>query len=657
MEAICKFVFANGGWWRLQFRIQANDPVILVDEEFDVGGSSSLDLKLGEKFSPDTLYFRYGKDVDPERRIGRLATWEIPRGHDSPIFVLEPWFHWWQRERQGNWFALYNSSRPDLLGIAALAPSHWVEPGRLVQYSAAQTFVTSDRAGLKWSLPLKTGTRKWLITALDKDQSLKPLYSNNLYQAPLPQQYHIKYGDFPLDRVKDYVLQWKGDDQVGHPRLLVTKRDIGEFCSGFRPDTKKLKLYRKQPVSPANMDGPFNYAVCTRDSVLIRHLAETAVSWLQDAVDMFVQQTAQPTLGFAPHRQTQLITAVNLADMIWSATELSAALRNRLKAQIAFLRYVVNRDDYWSPPRGFFANPNMTTTVAAYRVMLGAMISSHPMAATWAHNGLGELKRQLKEWSDNNGGWLEAPHYAMVSYDYLLGSFLAARNAGFGDDVFDERMKKIAEWFAKICTPPDPDLADHRHLPPIGNTYIREPTGEFGLLASLWKARDPSFARKMRWMDIQQGSPIEPVIGGFLPMFAGVRSILKGREIQPNPPSFASEVFPQTGIVLRSHFPSDRETQLYLIAGNNHQHYDQDSGSITIWGKGRLIADDFGYEGYMPADDHSMVVSDQAPGEAIMHIKAHTLGPRSIMLREKKGVGRDRSYSSKTPIRLDRIIS
>jgi hypothetical protein len=183
---------------------------------------------------------------------------------------------------------------------------------------------------------------------------------------------------------------------------------------------------------------------------------------------------------------------------------------------VAILAYTVNRDDYWSPPRGFGANPNMTSGVAAYRAQLGATIPAHPMAAAWVANGIKELKYQLDHWSDDDGGWLEAPHYAMVSYDYLLGVFLMAHNTGFDDSLYDPRMKKIAEWFAKISTPPDSQLGGHRHLPPIGNTYIREPTGEFGLIANLWKLKDPTFAANMQWMHQQQGSPAEPGLGGFI---------------------------------------------------------------------------------------------------------------------------------------------
>jgi hypothetical protein len=75
-------------------------------------------------------------------------------------------------------------------------------------------------------------------------------------------------------------------------------------------------------------------------------------------------------------------------------------------------------------------------------------------------------------------------------------------------------------------------------------------------------------------------------------------------------PPFASELFPNVGVMLRSGFPSERETQMLLLAGSFggwRSHWDDDSGSITFWGKGRIIADDFGYYGAAPIEDHSVL--------------------------------------------------
>jgi hypothetical protein len=74
-----------------------------------------------------------------------------------------------------------------------------------------------------------------------------------------------------------------------------------------------------------------------------------------------------------------------------------------------------------------------------------------------------------------------------------------------------------------------------------------------------------------------------------------------------------------------------------LIAGTNHAHYDKDSGSFTLWGKGRLIANDFGYYGYVPGEDHNMVVASTAADAAIMRVTDFLAGENVDYVRGLKG--------------------
>jgi hypothetical protein len=245
---------------------------------------------------------------------------------------------------------------------------------------------------------------------------------------------------------------------------------------------------------------------------------------------------------------------------------------------------------------------------------------------------MAELKDvELDHWADENGGWLEPPTYALTAYNYLLGIFLMTHNSGINDYLYDPKMKLVMLWLAKISTPPDARLQGWRHLPPIGNTYKLLPCWQFWLMASLWKEKDPDFAAQMAWMHQQQGSyPSE--VGGFSAVLAGYRDLVLDATIKPKPMSFGSELFPETGVVLRNQYPTDRETMLYLIAGNNWQHYDYDSGSITLWGKGRIIADDFGYTGRAPVDDHSMVELPLMQNER-MKVKAFAATPHLDYVR------------------------
>ena len=227
------------------------------------------------------------------------------------------------------------------------------------------------------------------------------------------------------------------------------------------------------------------------------------------------------------------------------------------------------------------------------------------------------------QWSDEDGGWLEAPHYAMVSLDCILGGLLMASNAGYGDFTHETRVRKVMEWFAKISTPRDPRTLGFRHLPPIGNTYWGERTAMFGIIAGLWKERDPEFAANMQWMYEEQGKPGGLGGGWSFPTMVGNTQALLSRGVPAKQPAYGSAWFRQTGVVLRNSTATDHETYLHLIAGQHQSHYDYDSGSITLWGKGALISDDWGYIGKHGGEYHSL----QGGGGGTMAIQEFSTTP------------------------------
>ena len=159
--------------------------------------------------------------------------------------MLEPWLHWQQRERQGNWFALYKESSSDLLMVGALQGGVWVDPERHAKslpQSPTQLTVSRDGDNLNLGFSLQYGRRKWMLAALDKAQSLPSFAAGqnyyDEYRAPLPQQYLIKHGDFPLDMVKvqqrngapsDFHDGWQRRfrHRLGHSEAVTNVR-VGE---------------------------------------------------------------------------------------------------------------------------------------------------------------------------------------------------------------------------------------------------------------------------------------------------------------------------------------------------------------------------------------------------------------------------------------------
>ena len=229
--------------WDIRFRLPARAPVVLVDETFDLEAEDVFTLDFERNFTPDHLFYRSGKE-GPLGPVGTLATWKIEPDAE-PVFVLAPWLPWWEREREGNWFGLYAEQGHDLLAVAAINPGIWVEPNANVK--ASHQFALRGRPGtLTLDLPLRRGRRRWMIEALKKDEALSALTSRqakhdkSLQWAPLPQQYLIRYGDFPLDRVKDEMAFPREAVPVEHPRLLVTKAQVAAFRATFKPDPTTL---------------------------------------------------------------------------------------------------------------------------------------------------------------------------------------------------------------------------------------------------------------------------------------------------------------------------------------------------------------------------------------------------------------------------------
>lgn len=633
VEAICRAKFVDGGEWESHYRVYADEPVVLIDEYCSVNTPATLRLVLNDRFPATDLFYRHGNG-----RVGQNATWEIASGH---VFAMEPWLQWWAAERRGAAFSLFHGQSNDLLTLAAREAGTWVDPTiAAAERTPPLIQVTMEDSTLQADFPLKHGQRKWLVGAFDRDTSLNVLKSKaDAVTSPLPYQFLIKHGHFPLNVVKDYVLRWPS--KLTHPRLLMTPPDVDRFKARVRDKSEHQKtvagfLANPQLIAAHSLDRIIPAWLAVDDAGLTELLAKKAVDLLQTSVDAMIDQNGLP-FGAAPHMNNGFATGIGLADIVMVSPAVDQQTRDRLQALAAFLGYTTARPDYWSTERGYAANPNMTSMVSGYLARIGSFISDHPEASKWAERGMQELKDQLEEWSDENGGWLEAPHYAAVAYDEILGMLVTAANGGFNDWLYtDPNVKKVIRWLAKIATPPDSRIGGYRHHPPIGNTYVHEPCGEYGLLAHLFREKDPLFSSEMQWMFHQNNKYGSPGIGGFSPTFAGYRQLLTDPDLPQSKPVYTSELFPETGVVLRDHYPSARETYLHLVQGSQHEHYDFDSGSLVLYGKGRILADEFGYNGRSPADQHSMVTSPQIDTD-VMRVRDFKLTSRFDYVAGHKG--------------------
>ena len=408
----------------------------------------------------------------------------------------------------------------------------------------------------------------------------------------------------------DRILTWAGAEHDPHPCLYVTAKDAAEARAKRRDQVAALAGARD-----FNLDGALDQAIAAAllaDNAEARKLVAESAPQALDALLAGIRQTLEKGVG--PHAYARPFgMASALADTALALPDLPADSRAAILSKLAEAGYLLNDPGYWNPraTHGSLC-PNMFTSAAGYRLTVAALIPSHPMAKSWFNGALSELKEQLDNWVDPAGGMIECPHYSMVILHQWVGAFLIARNAGAPNDgwLYDPAVRRAIEWFGNITTPRDPQNGGFRRLPSLGHTYRNESTGMFGLMACLWREKDPAFAGQMQWLHMEQGAPAEPGILSYYPAFMGFRWFFTDSGMAPQVPSYSSRVYPETGVQFRNLIGSPRETTLYLIAGRNHSHYFNDSGSITLWGKGSELCDEDDYQNRRAPqgrEAHSMV--------------------------------------------------
>lgn len=635
------YSFADGKTWRIRFRLIAGEPAIVVDESFDLADDSRWELLFHPDFKPDHAFYRPSNDKAPNKgKIYQNTVFRINYAGDRQPLVLCPWLPW-SSPGHCSFFGVFQAppgvryyrdaelkgaartvppaapgkrgpnvrgdaaedvrledkedepppQYEDLLAAAAGHAGDWARPGENGN-SKFLSLRASASGELYLSLPLVGPGRRWVLGALTVRQSVVPDK-----ELSAPQRLMNKYCETPLDEVKDMVLEWPAPPIV-YPRLVLDQPEAERLRQAgglkFSRGDPRRRAVKEVAVAPAPSKEQLGWAAAR-----VREAMKTAVSNFVPGLP------AQPSHAAFTHHVTQRVGhALGAADLALSSGAFTPEEQQRIRAQLAFIAYKMSSPHFYSPPRGFRGLVNMTTSWNSINCLLACIVPHHPKAKAWAAQGLKRIAGQLARCTGPNGGWVEAPHYQTVAMADIIYLALATRGAGFADYVYDERLKQAINYLAKMSTPPDPRFNNRRHFPPVGNTYLLETTMAFTAMAKLYRERDPEFANDMQWTWIQQGRPERFGIGGAYPLDYFIEFLVS--DLEPKrPPAWTSELFPGTGAVMRSGFPGERETYLYYIGGPLHQHYDDDQGSVTLWGKGRPLCLDWGYSGRAPAWQHN----------------------------------------------------
>jgi len=618
------------GDYTMTVQLAARQDAATIWEEGNLkGGPGALRFDVKPGLEPTHVYWHSAYGV----RIARGRHTRQNMGISAGPIYLMPWSFWWLPDVNA-WAGFYREGG-DFLGVVFVKPSEWLPLGwvgfeqtRAVIQNGVIEMPVAPEAG-----PLK---RRWVQTAYEFRREEAPLESE---KNPRIRFQLIKYGEMPLDEVKDYIFEWKEPRDLTRPFVLMRAEDIDAIRRSARSPAIAAQLRKFQ-----GHRGPTLW-LATGNRSYGQALADEVKRETQHQIDLWLENPQKPGRSSAGSYSFTVTSDINrLAlcyDLLGDTDLLSPEEKARARAALALANYSISSSNYWDAEIGTASgNPNMTTSIYLTRGIVALALAGHPMQSEWLGFAERQMVKDLKSICPG-GAWIECPGYGLVSLDRIFLLAQGIKNA-IGRDYFkDENFRDTLTYYGYLLTPPD------RRFPPTngqasdkleGAPCVLPSIGDgmSGALCSInaWMARataedDPEYSAEQQFFWKAQNSFLEYMSRateseGFT--LAVVDSNLPAR-----PPAVTDRGFPGFGATLRSSWTDPRAAYLCHRTGPNYCHYHDDYNSIVFYAKGAPLCIDFGnmYEPVQRGEPeyHNRVSGVKGRGELVeVRSLSHTLG-------------------------------
>jgi len=434
----------------------------------------------------------------------------------------------------------------------------------------------------------------------------------------------VKHGETPLDKVKDWVLEWDLPADTTYPRLYYTPESVARMKRDFPTLPEDVQAILKS-------DGPA-HALLTGDEFGLKKAFDEGHARLRVPVEAFLNgghntidtythrfqeivRHAVPILdigmacrSISPEERKRVPSLVmSLADIAMTGQSISPKERKRALAVVAFLAYKISDPDYWAY-RGYGggpSNPNMMGIATNALAMCAAMCPGHPKQQEWLKLCERLVCADILMSIGPEGAWLESPGYQGAGNTPVNMTVLILKNAGVVDltkhPVFGKRLLAVSRYFANLLTPPDPRFGNKRMPMSLGDS-VPYFNNMFTYLANSGREAFPTEAGNAVWCWQEMGRPSKRAALMLLN-----ERVMDGT-IKPVPISGKSVQFPGFGVMLRHGFGTKHETYMtYRQNDFGYGHYDEDQGSFSLFAKGAPLCLD--WMDYSPgkAEHHNRV--------------------------------------------------
>lgn len=524
------------------------------------------------------------------------------------------------------WFAVHSTRGQDLLGLVGVDARHWQYPDNSAHFTARTPgreaeimFVNEPGRGAYFRLPLARMERHWLLVVTTKDKVVKDpewvaaqkkkSYIRHFADRIEPEtcylwQLRYKWGDLPLNKVKDWILDWD-EPQAEHPNLFPEAKDRAAV----------LRTVESLPGLKRHWDTMYN------SSEYLKYF-QTGVYEYKPPFDPFSGiGTVKENLsqGFNAYIYV-LSTGQYVPGMIQFSDMVAPAMSpDDWKKMCRFAlagTYLLADDDYWQYTyvRGDTTYLPNFNTCRWYGVgIAGLFFRNHPEAKKWIDFSRYYLEKEFEYHISPDGvGAENLGNYYPFAWRMMTQLIRQFQARGIADYRQDPKYLAGARFWLDVLTPPDVRFNPPRRMvPPIGNhPYSAPGFGMHEWNANTFQKIQPDLAAWSHWAWLESGQPADHHhLIPFNFFYANANFDAKVPPLQTKP----LEGF---GYIFRNHYPSDKETYMSFKCGYFYFHHDQDEGSFHMYGKGVPLACD-GLEliGYTKAHVHNMVEIPEPGGK------------------------------------------
>lgn len=595
-------------YYRTRIRLVANQPLIYIEGKWNTDEKTQLNISYKNFPKVDRYHGRALKN-----NYHTVHIYEKPIDKNTTnITTLSPW----QTHGNGNlslWFAAWNSKQKSIpvLAMFPTFPQTWKTNNLYHRYGNATYspeifYINHDE---KKNLTMQTrirhqGTHSFAIHMNHQKEFHEKKPSGMAY---------IKrsYFDTPLQRVKDWVLDWPV--KIEHPHLFFEKNNYTEIREKLKV-SKGFQTIKKQKKLEDFLENLTLEYISTGDKNLLKKilsnselpyekatviLSNKGLLWeLRARMHTMFEGNGLTVYGindimfFSDNLLYRLITA----DVLLGSPDVTEATKKEIRRILAILAYQMERPE-WMPAldSGFKRGmPNFATPFYATLGMIGALLIDHPHSKQWIEKSKEELIYGITWQSKPDGAWYESYFYQeRTMRGFVIGASALSRK-GITDLFSYPRALSVFKAQIQQLSPVDPRLG-HRVYPPIGDGTYNTPKLNLFWAAKQVDKTHPKLASEMIWSWEQQGKPLKWLFNAYDPY-----TIILGDETIPSqaPENYTSHVFDEAAIILRSRYNSKFESYFHLRASNfARSHFQLDQLSYHWYAKGFPISLDWGRYG------------------------------------------------------------